>query len=169
MAALVAGDVTYTLQSKAIGEGGNREFVFSLAFGDSAKTYPAGGVPLTAGSLGCPNAIKSIVILDESNADGLIYKLDLTNKKIRIYKGTAAHNHTLYLANAAVADGATTRINAGTNLIGANTGASLSVAGIAAASGAAGGIVTAAASASDEMATSAAPAATTLYVRVIGW
>jgi hypothetical protein len=41
----------------------------------------------------------------------------------------AAHTHTLNLKNAAVADGATTRVNAGTNLLGANTGADIAVAG----------------------------------------
>lgn len=56
-----------------------------------------------------------------------------------------AHTHTLYLANGAVSDGATTRVNAGTNLLGANTGSNISVAGIAAASGTAGGIVQASA------------------------
>lgn len=48
----------------------------------------------------------------------------------------AAHSHTLNFKNAAVADGATTRVNAGTNLLGANTGSDIAVAG----AGANGGI-----------------------------
>lgn len=51
-----------------------------------------------------------------------------------------AHTHTLFLNNAEVSDGATTRVNAGTNLLGANTGADISVAGVADVSGH-GGIV----------------------------
>lgn len=51
------------------------------------------------------------------------------------------HTHDLLLKNAAVADGATTRVNAGTNLLGANTGSDITVAG----SGANGGIVAASA------------------------
>lgn len=51
------------------------------------------------------------------------------------------HTHDLLLKNAAVADGATTRVNAGTNLLGANTGSDITVTG----SGANGGIVAASA------------------------
>lgn len=51
------------------------------------------------------------------------------------------HTHDLLLKNAAVADGATTRVNAGANLLGANTGGDLTVTG----SGANGGIVAASA------------------------
>ncbi len=49
----------------------------------------------------------------------------------------ATHTHDLLLKNAAVADNAGTRVNAGTNLLGANTGGDLTVAG----GGANGGIV----------------------------
>lgn len=52
----------------------------------------------------------------------------------------AAHTHSLHLNNADVVDGVTTRINAGTNLLGANTGADILIAGVASTAGA-GGIV----------------------------
>jgi hypothetical protein len=51
------------------------------------------------------------------------------------------HTHTLNLKNAAVSDGATTRVNAGTNLLGANTGSDIAIAG----AGANGGIANASA------------------------
>lgn len=51
------------------------------------------------------------------------------------------HNHTLNLKNAAVSDGATTSVNAGTNLLGANTGSDITIAG----GGANGGIADASA------------------------
>lgn len=51
------------------------------------------------------------------------------------------HTHNLLLKNAAVADGATTRVNAGANLLGANTGSDITVTG----GGANGGIVAASA------------------------
>ena len=59
------------------------------------------------------------------------------------FTGSALGNHThnLTLKNAAVADGATTRVNAGTNLLGANTGSDLTIAG----AGANGGIANASA------------------------
>lgn len=59
------------------------------------------------------------------------------------FTGSALGNHThdLLLKNAAVADGATTRVNAGTNLLGANTGSDITVAG----AGANGGVANASA------------------------
>ncbi len=53
----------------------------------------------------------------------------------------AAHTHDILLKNAAVADNASSRVNAGANLLGANTGGDLTVTG----GGANGGIVTASA------------------------
>lgn len=41
----------------------------------------------------------------------------------------STHSHILNFKNAAVSDGATTRVNAGTNLLGANTGSDIAVAG----------------------------------------
>lgn len=61
-----------------------------------------------------------------------------------VFTGSALanHSHSLFLKNAAVADGATARVNAGTNLLGANTGSDITVAGGAATNG---GIVNASA------------------------
>lgn len=66
----------------------------------------------------------------------------------------ATHSHILNLKNAAVSDGATTRVNAGTNLLGANTGGDLAIAG----GGANGGI--AAITAGTPSGTNSAPAFT---------
>ena len=59
------------------------------------------------------------------------------------FTGSALGNHThnLLLKNAAVSDGATTRVNAGSNLLGANTGSDITVTG----AGANGGVVNASA------------------------
>lgn len=54
----------------------------------------------------------------------------------------ANHSHSLFFKNAAVADGASARVNAGSNLLGANTGSDITVAGGAATNG---GIVNASA------------------------
>ena len=66
----------------------------------------------------------------------------------------ATHSHILNFKNAAVADGATTRVNVGTNLLGANTGGDLAVAG----GGANGGV--AAVTAGTPAGTNSAPACT---------
>lgn len=86
MADIASSDVTYTHLNKSIGESGLAERNLTVAFGNGALTYPAGGVPLLAASLGCPNAIKSLLISDDASANGLVYKYDAANNKIRIYE-----------------------------------------------------------------------------------
>lgn len=86
MADLAASDLTYTQISKKIGETGSREVVASISFGNGALTYPAGGVPLTKASLGCKNVLESMSIIDMASANGLLYKYDYSNEKLRIYE-----------------------------------------------------------------------------------
>lgn len=88
MAAIAAANVTYTQQGKTIvGESGYRKFNFVVAFGDGALTYPAGGVPLLKASLGCPNSLMELYVIDPANANGFMYKVDMANLKLRIYQG----------------------------------------------------------------------------------
>jgi hypothetical protein len=169
MADIAAGDVTYTMLTKHINDACFRNFTFTVAFGDGALTYPSGGIPLTKASLGCPNVIKSLKIYSDNAGSGVLYKYDAANNKIRLYNAAASHTHTLFLNNADVADGASARVNAGTNLLGANTGSDISIAGVANTSGSGGIVNSSAAVATEVTAASYAPAATTLYVDVIGW
>lgn len=97
-------------------------------------SYAAGGESVSAATLGIPREPKKIVVL--SSEKNLIYRWDKTNKKLLALYPTATHAHDLTLKNAAVADAAGTRVNAGTNLLGANTGGDLTVAG----AGANGGV-----------------------------
>jgi hypothetical protein len=202
MSAILSTNVTYALIKKTVGESGYRKFVMTVAFGNSALTYPTGGVPLLAGSLGCPNQIISLVLFGPASGDGYVYKWDAANKKILMYRsagftpagsnsapaftGSALgnHAHDLLLKNAAVADGASARVNAGANLLGANTGGDLTVAGAGAnggvqnaSAGTPAGTVAAptftgtavAAGVLVELANTVAPAATTLYLECNGW
>ncbi len=84
MADIAAGDVTYVISKKSIGESGNRQFAMSIAFGDGALTYPSGGIPLTAAKMGCPNQIIDFNLKNDGSASALIYKYDSVNNKIRI-------------------------------------------------------------------------------------
>lgn len=167
MTAFVAADVTYTILTKRRLGSRNANRV-RLAFGDSALTYPAGGIPLTKAKLGCPNIVESLSVVSQGTS-GYVFSYDQTNNKLVVTRtaATATHTHDLLLKNAAVADGATTRVNAGANLLGANTGGDLTVTG----SGANGGVVAAAAFAAAALAeaTSLAIAAQSIEVEVIGW
>lgn len=86
MADIASSNVTYTLQKKVIGESSYREFMWKVQFGNSSLTYPAGGIPLTKASLGCPNHILSVNMYDANDASGYVYKYDSENNKLRIYQ-----------------------------------------------------------------------------------
>lgn len=162
MAALSAGSVTYTMKKQRRGMDSRNCNRVQLAFGNASDTYPSGGIPLTIGNLGCPTEVESLHVFD-TGGSGYNFVYDATNAKLMIYQG-ASHSHSLTLKNAAVADSAGARVNAGTNLLGANTGSDITVAG----GGANGGVAAATVGAGSEI-TSVAIAATTIQVEVIGW
>lgn len=205
MADLTSANVVITPQTNGMGnskyriEGNKRKVVCKVVFGNGALTYPANGVPMPAAtSFGMYRNLDTLSILDQSNADGIVWKWDYANKKLRgyysaatttgaaVFSGSAlaAHGHVLHLNDADVGDGATTRVNAGTNLLGANTGADLEIASVPDATGA-GGIIQITAGTPAGTNTDVGKAAgslvelaggsyavgnnTTLYVEAIGW
>lgn len=96
---------------------------------DSA--YVTGGEPIDLSGIGLSNLIGGVCLgaLDATSA-AIVPMVDFDNNKLlAMQSSVAAHTHPLLLKNAAVADGATTRVNAGTNLLGANTGSDITVAG----------------------------------------
>lgn len=166
MGNIAATDITVTLLKQWRLDNGLHQVNVSLAFGDGALTYPAGGVPISIGALGCPNIIESLVVYDKGTS-GYAWTYDRTNKKlVAIQAPVQTHTHDVLLKNAAVADGATTRVNAGANLLGANTGGDLTVTG----GGANGGVVsTTLAAAPGSQPSTVAIAAQVLKCQVIGW
>jgi len=117
------------------------------------SSYPTGGYGASLGLsaariFGARTTILGAVCIAVNAAGSGIVSLiwDYANNKLMAFRSTgASHTHDLLLKNAAVADGATTRVNAGANLLGANTGGDLTVTG----SGANGGIVAATAGAAN--------------------
>ena len=102
-------------------------------------TYPTGGeTGLTAASLG----LDAVLLINFDQPAGITLEYNYSNGQVLAYR-SAVHTHALHLNHADVVDGATTRVNAGTNLLGANTGSDIAVAGVAATTGV-GGIVQAA-------------------------
>jgi hypothetical protein len=82
---------TYTIQKrrKIDASPSVNECKASLAFGDGSATYPTGGIPIAKASLGMPNFLESVDIVEMSSADGYIYKVDLANAKIKIFVSPA--------------------------------------------------------------------------------
>lgn len=161
MTVLAASDVTVTILNRRR-ENARNFFNVQLAFGDGALTYPAGGIPLTKAKLGCPNALESMIVHSKGTS-GYGFSYDPVNEKL-VMSQSPAHSHVLNLKNAAVADGATTRVNAGTNLLGAGTGSDIAIAG----GGANGGIANSVAAPGSEP-TGVAIAAQMVRVEIIGW
>jgi hypothetical protein len=93
MADIASSDVTYSALARRKVNGSPSRWVnvVTAAFGDGALLYPAGGIPLLKASMGLPNVIEGLKIMDAHSANGYVYKWDKTNNKLRIYQ---APNHT---------------------------------------------------------------------------
>lgn len=86
---IASTDVTYTIVDEQKVQG-RRLTQLDAAFGDGVLTYPSGGVPLDKTKMGTPNEIIELNIVDAANANGLVYKYDKANNKLRIYEGDYA-------------------------------------------------------------------------------
>ena len=104
----------------------------------STNNQSNGDTGFTAAALGWDSIYQ--VVFDQPAGYAIHYNYSTGAVLVR---RSAVHTHALHLNHADVADGATTRVNAGTNLLGANTGADIAVAGVTG-TGGAGGIVQAA-------------------------
>lgn len=84
---LTAANVTVAVQEVTVGVGAvKRRNRCKVTFGDGALTYPSGGVPLPAASaFGMPQALDYIVLIDSDDAQGIMWKYDFANKKLRGY------------------------------------------------------------------------------------
>lgn len=85
MADLTASDVTFTIRKRDKLQ--NRYVVYAkLAFGDSSKTYPSGGVPITSEKFGFVRPLSLEVV--ESDGNVLMYRYDLGSETLRIFYPT---------------------------------------------------------------------------------
>jgi len=111
MVALVAADVTVTVEKRVIESQRKRNRV-KLVFGDGAKTYPTGGIPMPAkGLYGLVRELEALAFYDQSHADGFVYKYDRVNNKMLIYAEQAvATNAPLLEATTALAPASTTLV-----------------------------------------------------------
>jgi hypothetical protein len=70
-------------------EDGRQHVSATLVFGDGSTAYPAGGILLAKGSLGCPQGVDELHFVDASNGNTNLFKFDLANLKVRIFVETA--------------------------------------------------------------------------------
>lgn len=151
MADIAAGDVTYTiLNTRKINGSPSRKLNrMRLAFGNGTLTYPASGIPLTKGKLGCPAVVESVVIVDKGTS-GYEFMYDQSAEKLVMFQAPA---HGLFVVGGQTHD-ATLGLN--TSVLGKNsaTNATISNAVVAAALSEPSAV---------------AIAAQTVEIEVIGW
>jgi len=84
MAALAATDVAVSFDQRDVELLGRKKMVFlDLIFGDGAKTYPTGGVPLPAKEMmGFSKYIRAMQIINPDNGYG--YSYDRANHKLKM-------------------------------------------------------------------------------------
>lgn len=117
MGALTSADVTVTVASRnreiAGGGAGKNITLATIAFGDGAKTYPTGGVPLPDKSQF--GYLKEIAagFIEGPPANGFVYKFDQANHKVKIFTqgfttgstGAAVNENGALVENSAAAEG----------------------------------------------------------------
>lgn len=168
MADLASGDVTYTAQTPGKRVSGRYVNTFKLAFGDGALTYPALGIPLDKAKMGCPVYIESLKIVDASDGDGIMWKYDFEGNKLRGWFNKAQTHAHDFLVKGGTAAASTDAINIKTAIIGKE--AATDATSLGSASATAGGVLSSvqAAAAGTEHGNTA-PAATVIYIEVVGW
>jgi len=106
MADLVAADLTYAEQGREGGRLdhlGNSVRIFKIT--TAAGEYPTGGLPLTNGSLGCPNELVSLRILEQDVSDPLLsYHYDVSANKIVVMEDDGTTGVPAEHANATFED-----------------------------------------------------------------
>lgn len=94
MADLAVGDVTLTLEAgKPLNPriAGTKRYAHNkITFGDAAKTYPSGGIPLpTFEKWGLIRHVESVLLDDPGSASAYTFKYDTANHKLRMYQAGA--------------------------------------------------------------------------------
>lgn len=165
MANIAAGDVTYTLLRQRTTADSRKANLVRLAFGDGALTYPAGGIPITIGKLGCPVEVQSLVVVDKSTS-GYSFSYDRTNSKLVMIQAPAqTHTHDIKIIAGITEDAA---VGLQGQVFGKNTATNATVVGANSATN--GGVVSATlAAAAGAEPSAVAIAAQTIEVEVVGW
>lgn len=113
MADIAESDVTYTvLKQRTLGDSRKSNLV-RLAFGNGTLTYPANGIPLSKGKLGCPVVIESLKVVDQG-ASGYIFQYDQSAEKLIVMQSAFVVTKGAITANTEIglsADAATATAN----------------------------------------------------------
>lgn len=168
MANIAASDITVTVINNRKREDGRKQLNLTLAFGDGALTYPAGGVPISKAALGCPTVIESLVVYDKGTS-GYAWSYDRANEKLVAIQAPAqTHAHDLLIKGGQAASTTNNTAHYATDILGKEAATDATIAGSASATK--GGVISATlAAAAGVQPSTVAIAAQSLKVEVIGW
>jgi hypothetical protein len=102
MAAIGTSNVTYTLIRKSKEESGRKNFRVALAFGNGTLTYPAGGVPLIAGSLGMNVDVNDLYVGND-HGSGYVFSFNKAGLALRMYEQNATTGALVEATGVAIA------------------------------------------------------------------
>ena len=97
MADIAAGDVTYVIKNtrKLNGNPSRKMNRIQITVGNGTLTYPAGGITLTIGKMGCPVIVESMAVVDIGTS-GYGFRYDQSAKKLVMLEAPAqTHTHDI--------------------------------------------------------------------------
>ncbi len=167
MADLAVGDVTYLILKQRKNASSQNSNLVRLSFGDGALTYPANGIPINIGKLGCPTYVESMVVVDQG-VSGYKFQYDQSAKKLVIMQAPAQTHAHDFLVKGGTAAAGTDALNIKSVIIGKE--AATDATSLAADTATKGGVLSATlAAAAMAQASTVAVAAQVIEVEVIGW
>lgn len=167
MANIAATDVAVTVLNERLMNDGRRMINAKLVFGDGALTYGAGGVPLTIGKFGTPNALESLNVYGAGTSAYRWTYNPATGKLVAMQAPNQTHTHNFKVIGGQAA-ASTDAVSAKTLTLGKEAATDITIVG--ANSATLGGVVSSTLAAAGMVEPSTvAIAAQTLYVEVIGW
>lgn len=107
MANLGSADITYTIVKIKKLEDGRKIVNAKLAFGDGAKLYPVGGIPLLVKKLGFAVQMESCSVEDIGSI-GYLYSFDHANVKLKIFEDSGVADTAFNELTNAIAPAANT-------------------------------------------------------------
>ena len=85
MANIASGDVTYAMLNERRKGDSRAHNRVRLSFGNGVLTYPAGGIPVLKGKMGCPTVIESLCVVDKG-AEGYNFMYDQSAEKLLLFR-----------------------------------------------------------------------------------
>ena len=168
MADLAASDVTVTVVERVKTDSSKNLVIATIAFGDGALTYPAGGVPISKSKFHCARSLDALIVMGKGTS-GYEWSYDRVNEKLVAIQAPAqTHAHDLKIIGGQAAASTAATAYYATDIFGKEAATNATIA--KADSATKGGVISETlAAAAGAQPSAVAIAAQTLQVMAIGW